>query len=387
MSTFRVAGSIGAGVALSWLSACGGTSEKHRGSGAEAGEGAAAGDQGASGGRSGSGTGGNGGAGRAGSAGSGVSSGGSSGTLGRGGGGGTLSSGGSSGTSGKGGSGGVGEAGKGGSGGAGMSGAGGASAGRGGSPEGGAGELPEALQETVRAFCDAAEVCCAANNQPTMLDACDTMYAMYQTALPSLQTGAITLDDAALARCRAAYADGPDQCNLNAVVTACTGVYIGHRAAGESCIGGYDCDRSAGPMTCAIAYGPDAMQVGVCLELPHGTLGGACSFTCDAGEDCSSTTLGSSEALVLCFEDDGLYCDYSGEEHVCRAIVPLGEACESYDACGSQAYCEDVCKPRSLRGELCGSSCLRQFQCGDDGRCQDPLWATESACMGYAPGP
>jgi hypothetical protein len=252
---------------------------------------------------------------------------------------------------------------------------------------GDSGELPAPLRDAVRAFCRAAESCCESAGLPAMLEECESMYAMYQTAVPSIASGAITLDEAALARCEAAYAEGPDQCNLNVVVAACRGAFIGHRGVDQPCVDGYDCDRSEGPMTCVISDTTSEMPVGVCKQVPRATLGGACEFTCDAGEDCSSTTFGSSEPLSLCFEDDGLWCDSSAEAAVCRAIVPLGEACEGYDDCGSEAYCETVCKAKSQLGELCGYACLRKFQCGDDGRCRDPLWSTESACMGYAPGP
>jgi hypothetical protein len=260
-------------------------------------------------------------------------------------------------------------------------------AGNAGAGRAGAGGLPEPLRDAVRAFCAAAEHCCESAGLPAMLDECESMYATYQSAVPSLESGAVTLDEAALERCKAAYAEGPEQCNLNAVVAACRGVFIGQRALNDPCAGGNDCDRSEGARSCVILETTIPVPMGVCKQVPRAELGARCAFTCDAGDDCSNTSFGTAEALPLCFEDDGLWCDSSSDEPVCRAIVPLGEACERYDDCGSRAYCETVCKAKSQRGELCGYACLRQLQCGDDGRCRDPLWATESACVGYAPAP
>jgi hypothetical protein len=370
---------IAVGVSVLALCGCGDSSREPDASAGEAGDG----------GRSSAGT-----AGSAGAAGrGGLNSGGAgnagAGGTGRGGaGGGGLAGGGASaGSAGKAGAGGgAGQSDQGGHAGTGTAGtgtAGSADAGTGGD----SGELPAPLRDAVRAFCAAAESCCASAGLPAMLEECESMYAMYQSAVPSIESGAVTLDEAALARCEAAYAEGPDRCNLNAVVAACRGAFIGHRGVDQPCGDGYDCDRSEGPMTCVISDTMSPTPMGLCKQVPRATLGSSCQFTCYAGEDCSSTTFGSSEALTLCFEDDGLWCDTSGDEPVCRAIIALGEACEGYDDCGSKAYCETVCKPRSGLGELCDYACLRQFQCGDDGRCRDPLWATESACMGYAPGP
>jgi len=321
-------------------------------------------------------------------------------------------SGGSSGSAGSSGSSGAG--GKGGSAGGGAAGAGATGAGAGsggGSGEGGAtddggsgglggtggvagssgagtgGATLDDLDQAVSAFCDAAAVCCSDHGIPAMLDDCASMYAMYQTAVPSITSGAVTLDAAALARCEAAYADGPDQCNLNKVVAACDGVFVGHQGVDDACIDGYDCDRSASVMTCLITDTSGEMPSGVCREVPHAKLDEPCDFSCSSGDDCSSTTFGGTQASPLCFEDEGLFCEYVGPGSVCHAIVPMGDACDAFDACGSRGYCETTCKPLSDLGEPCGRGCIHQYQCGDLGTCVDPTWATDSACMGYAPGP
>ncbi len=262
----------------------------------------------------------------------------------------------------------------------------GGGAGTSGAGAGGSATLAD-LEDTVSAFCAAAATCCSERGVATDLVDCESMYTMYQTALPSLSTGAITLDAAALARCRAAYANGPDQCNLNKVVAACEGVFIGHQGVDEPCIGGYDCDRSEAAMTCLITDTTGDMPTGVCRTVPHAGLDEPCNFSCRSGDNCSSTTFGGADASPLCFEDDGLFCAYVGPDSACLAIVPLGDPCDRFNVCGSDAYCDTTCKPLSDLGEPCSNGCRHQYQCGDGGNCVDPNWATESACMGYAPGP
>jgi hypothetical protein len=260
-------------------------------------------------------------------------------------------------------------------------------AGEGGSPGGDVEQMLEALDEAVSAFCNAARTCCPAQGQPTMLEDCEDKYATYRATPRSITDGAVTIDAGALARCQAAYADGPDQCNLNAVVAACRGVFIGTRAVDEPCADGYDCDRSQGAMTCLIGDSSAEPPVGVCKEIPRAQVDEPCFSTCRAREDCSSTTFGAEAALPFCFEADGLYCDSSTADAVCRPLTQVGEPCMAFDECGSSARCDGTCRAASDKGEPCGDGCIHTFQCSDAGECVDPTWATSSACEGYAPGP
>ncbi|HEV8548531.1 MAG TPA: hypothetical protein VGQ57_05870, partial [Polyangiaceae bacterium] len=262
---------------------------------------------------------------------------------------------------------------------------GGGRSGEAGAPEGGSTptDLPKGLDDAVASFCSAVASCCGT----TMLPDCAATYATMQPAVASVESGVITLDAEALARCQAAYAPGPDQCNLNAVVAACAGVFIGSRHDGEPCHGGFDCDRSTDVMTCLITDTMTPNAEGVCKTVPHGKLDDACVFSCETGDDCSTTTIsGGDYPITLCFESDGLYCD--SNDSTCHALVPMGMPCSgSFGECGSQAGCQTTCVPLSGRGEDCGNGCLRKFQCGDDGKCADPPWATENACSGYPPAP
>jgi len=259
-----------------------------------------------------------------------------------------------------------------------------------GAPEGGdtTGMLAD-LHDTVATACSAAATCCAAQAIPTMLDDCQAMYDMYQDGVPGIKAGHVTIDSTALARCKAAYMSSTDQCNLNAIVAACDGVFVGHQQVGEPCIGGYDCDRSTDTMTCLITDTSGAQPVGTCQKVPHAKLGEPCFSTCRAGEDCSSSTQGIAkpEDLALCFEDEGFYCDSNETTPVCKALLALGADCSeaSFDACGSHAECNTTCEKVSDLGESCGS-CFHSYQC-IDGKCADPDWATDSTCMGFPPGP
>ncbi len=259
--------------------------------------------------------------------------------------------------------------------------------GRGGSTSSTVEAMLDALDETVGAFCNAARTCCPAHGEPAMLDDCESLYGTYSTNPLSITNGAMVIDAAALARCQAAYADGPEQCNLRAVVAACEGVFVGTRAVDEPCIQGYECDRSAGGRVCVITDTSPEIPVGVCRPLPHAQEGEYCLSSCRTGEDCSGTLYGGDEALPFCFEDEGLYCDRSMEEPVCRPLAEVGQPCADYDQCGSTARCDVTCEQASDRGEPCGNGCISKYQCSVDGECVDPSWPGPSTCAGHALAP
>jgi hypothetical protein len=370
MLRLRFVGVAGLGVSIVFV-ACGGSSKRQEPPpSSPAGHGGTSAGRGASG---------------APSAGKGGTPSGGAGQSGHGGNGGTPSSGGRAGTgqagAAQGGSGaraGGGASGRGGSGGSELGGEAGA-------PEGGATEtgLPKGLDDAIATACSALASCCGTTSIPN----CAETYASTQSAVTSVNDGVITLDSAALAHCKAAYAPGPDQCNLNAVVAACADVFVGTKHDGDPCHGGLDCDRSTGAMTCVITDTSTPNAVGVCKTVPHGSLNAPCISTCQTGDDCSSTTIGSGDyPITLCFEEDGVYCDL--DDSTCHTIVPMGMACSgSFGECGSKASCETTCVALSDKGEACGNGCFHQYQCGDDGKCRDPLWATPMECSGTPPVP
>jgi hypothetical protein len=266
----------------------------------------------------------------------------------------------------------------------------GASGGMGGMSGTGVGGMPSlgAIAPAVQAYCGALSTCCGSSDSTAT---CEANYMKNSTNYPSLAAGLITVDPTVLAQCQAAYS-GANQCDLNTVVAACQGVFKGTRAVNESCTQGYDCDRSQGTMTCVISGDCNVNPMGVCTVVPHAKAGDTCEFTCETGEDCSSTTCGVGPTNALCFEDDGLYCAYFDSGSICRPLTPIGSTCSDAGSseCGSEAYCDVTCKARSGLGEDCGNGCRHELECGDDMKCHDPPWPVGPddtySCMGYAPG-
>jgi hypothetical protein len=243
----------------------------------------------------------------------------------------------------------------------------------------------KALAPTISAFCAAARSCCTKQNVPATLADCEAQFPMNNETVASLASGAAKLDMTALGTCLAAYEKAATTCDENPVLSACRGVVIGTRAENASCTNGSECARDPGPNTCLITE--QNGTVGVCKKVPHAKSGDACTFTCRPGEDCTFTTYGAGETTVaLCFEDDGLYCDYTAEpEAVCRPLVALGDACSSDDQCGYLSYCQVTCKKRGVEGEPC-APCISSLTCVDN-ECVSPPFASANTCEGRSLGP
>lgn len=213
---------------------------------------------------------------------------------------------------------------------------------------------------------------------------CESAYAGRQVALASIDQGAVTVDSAAFARCQAAYQQAATNCDENTLLTACQGVYLGTKHAGEACTNSYECQRAQGPMSCLFVG--DA-TIGTCKNVPHGKSGDACVFSCRTGDDCSFQTYGLADSNVtLCFEADGLYCDISADIAVCKPIVPTGGACSGGDACGTLGVCETTCQPSGVLHGPCGAGCRHDLQC-IAGMCEDPSLTVGGTCDGYPPAP
>jgi hypothetical protein len=259
------------------------------------------------------------------------------------------------------------------------------SAGANGGASGSGSTAVQMLTPIINAFCAAARSCCAKQGVSATLDDCEAMFPMREPTVASVASGAITLDPTALAACRAAYTQAATSCTENPVVSACQNVFLGTRGENEACSNGQECKRDQGPVTCLITT-PNGTS-GVCKKIPHGKAGDACSFDCETGEDCSSTTYGVADSnITLCFEADGLYCDTSSDSGKCAPILALDAPCNGFDSCGSANFCETTCQKLSTLGEPCGQECLEVLECIDN-QCQSPPFASDSICMGYSYGP
>jgi hypothetical protein len=238
-----------------------------------------------------------------------------------------------------------------------------------------------ALSDAVGAYCTAVPTCCAGASTP--VEDCKAMHAM-TPVVASVMNGSVTIDLTALAKCKAAYGPGPDQCNLNVVAAACAGVYVGHRGIGEPCTNPFECDHSAGDAWCVIPD-PAMNPAGTCQKAPRGNAGDACFASCRIGSDCSSTGAGASDSEPLCFESDGLYCDYNTRK--CANVVTVGGSCFEEQQCGSEARCVvDTCKALGGVGTPCADGCRHELECDANVNCADPTWISSSACRGYPPG-
>jgi hypothetical protein len=241
------------------------------------------------------------------------------------------------------------------------------------------------LMPTIDAYCQAAQSCCTKQGVPTMLTDCATMFPTRDKVLASIDSGGVTVNAAALAKCLAAYQEAATACDENVVVSACQGVFNGTKAAGEACANGSECNGAQGPTTCLFVG--DNTSPGVCKLTLHGKPGDTCVSTCPTSGDCSYETYGAADSpLAWCFEADGLYCDTSS---TCQPLVALGQACVGFDSCGSGNNCDSVCKKGATLGQSCATvECIPELECSaDTGTCVDPPFASESVCMGYSLGP
>lgn len=349
------------------LVACGGQSAQNATDGSSAGHGGVASGSGGS------------------SAGSSTLSSGAAGTHAEAGRGGTPASGGSS----SGGKGGTAGASAGGSNAGAPNGGGGAAAGSspGGNTSGGAVTTAEMLVPTVKAFCAAARTCCVNQQDPVMLDDCESSYGMRSETSQALMRGTVTIDGTDLAKCQAAYQAAATACEENSVLAACTGIVHGKVAAGQSCYSGLECS-GAEPHVCLITE--PAGKVGTCQSVSRGKAGDECSGTCRPNDSCSFTVLGvPTSALTPCYEKDGVYCDIGTSPSKCKAIRATGAACDQDDQCGSESYCDTggnlTCKKRSRLDEACGM-CIPSLMCVN-GKCKSPPLTVGSTCQGYSLGP
>jgi hypothetical protein len=234
----------------------------------------------------------------------------------------------------------------------------------------------------VNAFCASARACCSTGSVDADLDDCEAKFPSSDATFAALDRGAVTIDQAGLAACLAAYQAAATKCEANPVVSACKGLVHGLRKEHEKCANVAECARAAGEASACVV--DDQATEGVCAKIPRGKLGDACLGSCNIGEDCSFTVYGLGDgSLTRCFEQDGLYCP--SDTSRCANITALGAPCD-FDDCGSANYCDTTCKKRSGQGEPCTQTCLSSLQCVND-KCVSPSFVVGSTCSGYWFGP
>ena len=238
------------------------------------------------------------------------------------------------------------------------------------------------------------------------LDDCETMFPSRVASLALVNKGTATIDTTALASCVAAYNLTATSCTFSALMTGCNGVFVGTKGENDPCgVGGNpstpgvnECKRSGGVELCVWTEdSSDPTVTGTCHKAPHGKNGDACASSCPSGQDCSADFYTSpGPGPVICFEDDGLYCNWATSTGTCAPIVAQGGSCsDDPSACASTTYCDSAaatptCKAAGTLGQPCslsGSACLSHYSCGPDGKCAEPAFAYESTCAGSPPVP
>jgi hypothetical protein len=243
----------------------------------------------------------------------------------------------------------------------------------------------DALKPIVDAYCAAARACCTRDAMPMQLANCEDL-VMSRFPAKSIANGATRIDADALALCRAAYETAVTSCEATPVIEACRNVLIGTHRAEEPCtLGAQECELIAGQGTCLLPSSDE--QEGVCKYPAHGKAGDPCMTTCHEGQRCLVTREGpSNTVLTMCFESDGVFCDFSKDVALCAPMVDEGATCPFDDACGSTSHCAGTCRPAAELGEDCEADCRRDLTCVN-GKCEGLPFANGSICIGYTFGP
>jgi hypothetical protein len=121
-------------------------------------------------------------------------------------------------------------------------------------------------------------------------------------------------------------------------------------ALGGACTFG---DRCAGDLRfCADGHCHELLRTGdACARSADCGAGGRCSDGhCVETLACTPAALGK-PCVGSC--QDGAYCDDTGDEPVCAAVIPLGDPCDDDEPCGPGNYCDGTCASQHAAGEPC----------------------------------
>lgn len=254
-----------------------------------------------------------------------------------------------------------------------------------GKSEGSAHAIPrdELSQRVASLLCESVAGCCRTGGFPFDLAACKTgTAAELQEDWDDDDPSRVSYDGQAAGDCLAAV--GPMlACGEVEGVTppACERIWRGKVALGQECGSDRECERAEGQRV-VCDYDSSGLPPTRCTELPvsrHGKQGEACSGTCSEGSSCIGVVapdpgpgVGGGAGLplpepVICYRDDGLYCDSSS---VCAPLVQSGFPCDDYAACQGDAFCD-------LSMQLCsaprgnGEACSHHDEC-ESGACFEP---------------
>ena len=197
--------------------------------------------------------------------------------------------------------------------------------------------------------------CCGGEVARGLVDEC------LRNVSGALATNGITLDEAAVDRCAAAYAHTLEGCDwvtpfgrTPATPPACRGLAKGSRRTGAACRSSLECAEG---LRC---HGVSPTTVGRCG--PPRERG-----ACNVGADVLATYLRDDDS-----DAEHRECAGACVSRRCEPLAKLGEACKSNDICGPTAHCEDGRCAQGAWGRA-GSPCL-------GGRCAPGLQCVAGKC-------
>jgi hypothetical protein len=268
---------------------------------------------------------------------------------------------------------------------------GGSSDGSGGAP------IPraEVAARYAAALCDGLPSCCSEAGYTYDRAGCiSTLTALLDSTLPA--EGEADYDGAAAARCEA-EARKTSCKGSGGVITSCRDVFEGRTPIGGPCESSNVCaiPEGAFDVTCRQ---DGASTTGRCVAEYRRSAGGSCTQTCtetSGATSCSSSgSTSAGDEIGLCYTNDGLVCDPSGQcvptpgtgdpcvfggcgpgnycpsaTGQCAEQLPVDAACTSSDSC-RDGYCDTtsrVCKPYVALG----GACTAFNECGPDARCSN----------------
>lgn len=235
----------------------------------------------------------------------------------------------------------------------------------------------EFVTEASALICADVGDCCARDGNAFSAARCR---ASYTTALASrLARGTVTYDADAGGRCIQAFRASPGQCDGTPAEAAdCNAVFRGTLPEGAECEDGIECagfpesafcvDSESGAQVCAAVRRSSPVRA---------ARGESCTGTCRPVDGVEGCIFSGTYPSVLCFIEDGLYCE--GATSICEPLIPEGGTCArepDFPGCVAGAFCEhERCVP--VRGE--GESCLIDI-------CTTPLTCQSPSALACGPG-
>ena len=240
--------------------------------------------------------------------------------------------------------------------------------------------------------CGKVRLCCEREKLSTpALETCEEDLPAQQGIdhiLRFIGNGSLAMDGESFGRCLDEIERAQDSCLLDDSTLSCAPILKGKLGEGEPCESALQCEPSQGGAVCqfieADSGSGEESSLGQCRGNLRGKLGDPCLHTCEA-ESCYLTSHGgaSEPSAMLCFTDDGLYCDFVSR--TCQTLVGIGETCDFDEACGPDAHCSDDkhCQELLAVGEVCGEgdACAVGLVCAQS-MCSPRSAVDQSLCKG-----